>query len=101
MMNDHPRRDGVVGRLVDEDERAGGVTALVGIGRDLAAQPQLYVSDVVQTQLPRLRPLERSEVDAPLDGVEPGGNRARAVLERQAVAGARRAVAEPADRGAQ
>ena len=47
-LRDHARGDRVVGRLVDEDERAGRVAAGVGVGRDLTAKAKLDVSDVVQ-----------------------------------------------------
>ena len=47
------------------------------------------------------RPLERLELDPAVDRVDACGHGARAVLEQEAVALAGRAVAEPADRGAQ
>ena len=67
LARDHPRGDGVVRRLVDQDERAGGVALLVGVGRDVAAEPEGHVGDVVEAQLVGGRPFERLELDPAVD----------------------------------
>ena len=72
----------------------------VGVGRDLAAEPQPHVRDVVERAARRRGPVERLEVDPAVDLVEPRRHGARAVLEQEAVRRRRRALAEPADVGA-
>src|SRR4051812_11737361 len=100
-LRDHPRRHGVIGGFVDEDEGAGGVAGGVRVGRDVAAEPQPDAPDVVEAQLIRGGPLERLELDPALDRLEARGDRAGAVLEQVAASLDRGKVAEPAERGAQ
>ena len=90
---DHARADGVVGVLVDEDERAGDAVVGVAVGEHGRARAQRDAADVVELEPARRGlALERRRCRAaPCDGLDRRAHRARRVLER--VAGARAAAA--------
>ena len=50
---DHPRADGAIARLVDQDEAAGAAVARVGIDDERGARAQVHPADVVERQLGR------------------------------------------------
>src|SRR3712207_3494289 len=70
-LRDHPRADGLVGRDVDEDERAGGPDGAVGIGHDGVAGADADAADGVQRELRRRPLLERRDVQLVLDRLQP------------------------------
>src|SRR5215218_9338954 len=62
---DHARTDGVVRRLVDEDEAAGCAVAPVLVHQQRGRQPQSQLADLVQLEAVRvLVAVERVHVDA-------------------------------------
>src|SRR5258708_33790739 len=50
-LDDGPRADGVVGGLVDQDERPAVAIVDIGIGDDHRAGPQCHGANVVERQL--------------------------------------------------
>ena len=97
--DDRAGADGVVGGLVDQDERAAVAVVGVGVGDDDRARPQRHFADVVEYQLDWVVELvERLRVQPGMQRLHGGANRAGALLEREPVAGAQRAVEEPAHR---
>ena len=63
--HDHPGADGVVRRLVDDDEAAGRAVARVGVERERPRGAQPHAADVVEAELAgRGLAVERVDVDA-------------------------------------
>ncbi len=92
--------DGVVRRLVDEDERARFAIGRVRVGHDHRAGADGHRTDVVERQLDRgvLR-LQGLRVQPVADRLHRRPDGRRGVLEREPITGAQRRLAEPADRG--
>ena len=92
-----PGADGVVGVLVDEDERAGDAVVGVVVGEHRRARAQRDAADVVEPERGRRGPvLERRHVELGVHRLHGRADRARRVLERVARAGAQRGLAHPA-----
>src|SRR6478672_7276649 len=86
-LDDHPRADGVVGRLVDEDEGPRGAVAQVGVEGERLGRPQAHAPDVVERELAAVRRASQGlEVDAVLDGVDDRARAVGRVLDRVAPA---------------
>ena len=94
----HAGGDGVVGVLVDQDERAGRAVLGVGVGDDRRGRAQRDPRDVVERQLVRRRAVgERRHVEQRVDRLDGRAHRARRVLERDVLARAQRLLGHPAD----
>ncbi len=92
-----PCTDGVVGRLVDEDEAPGGAVAPVLVHEQRRRQAQPQPADLVQLEpVGLLLAVERVHVDAVQQLVHLGERRARGVLDPVAAGGRERALRHPA-----
>ena len=97
--DDGARADGVVGGLVDQDERAAVAVLGVGIGDDDRAGAQRHGADVVERQLNRAVELvEGLRVQPRVQLLNGGPHGLGGLLERQPVTGPQRGVDEPAHR---
>src|SRR5581483_6867134 len=96
----HAGGDGVVRRLVDQDERARLAGHGVPVDRERLREPQPHDADVVQLEALRRRGvLERPDVDDRDELVDDGANGAARVLHGELRTGLERALAHPADAG--
>jgi hypothetical protein len=86
---DHPGADGVVRRLVDEDERAGRAVARVVVDEQRAAWCAAHAADVVEPELGRLRSRCSVLTSRRYELLDHRAHRARRVLDRVARAAAR------------
>src|SRR6201995_228348 len=96
---DDPSADGVVGVLVDQDERAGDAIERVWIGDNGRARAQRHLADVVECERGWLDlALERLRIGALADALNRRTHSAAGVLQRVAPADVQRVLAHPADR---
>ena len=96
----HAGADGVVGVLVDQDERARRPVRRVRVGDDRRAHAQRDAGDVVELELVRRALLgQRRHVEQRVDRLHRGADRAGGVLERDVLAGPQRVLRHPAHRG--
>ena len=97
--DDRAGADGIVGGLVDQDERAAVAVVGVGVGDDDRAGTQRDFADVVEYQLDwMVEFVERLGIQPGMECLHGGANGSGALLEREPVTGAQRAVEEPAHR---
>src|ERR1700735_4498167 len=90
-LEDGAGADGVIGGLVDQDERAAVAVLGIRIGDDDGAGSQSDRANVVQPQLNWLIQLvERLRVQAGMQLLHRGPNALAGLLERQPVAGPQR-----------
>src|SRR5262249_43100578 len=96
---DHPSaRNRVIGRLVDQNEAAGGPVAGVWVARERRGAAQANATDLVQRQLRGRHVLEGVDVDAVVELVDDRPRAAGRVLDRVPAARLHRLLAHPADR---
>ena len=94
----HAGADGVVGVLVDQDERAGRAVLRVRVGDDRRRGAQRQPRDVVERELVRRRAVaQRRHVEQRVDRLDRRAHGPRRVLERDVLAGAQRLLRHPAD----
>src|SRR3954453_9243684 len=75
----HPRADGGVGRLVDQDEPAGDPVSGVVVDEQRLRGAQLHSADVVEPELRGLHvPVQRVDVEPVLQVLDHGADRAGA-----------------------
>ena len=98
-LDDGAGADGVVGRLVDQDERAAVPVVGVGVGDHDRAGAQRHRPDVVERQLDRVVELvERLGIQPGVQRLHRRAHRLGGLLERDPVTGAQRGLGEPAHR---
>ena len=91
-LDDGAGADGVVGRLVDQDERAAVAVVGVRVGDDDRTGPQRHRADVVEHQLDWVVELvERLGIQPGVQRLHRGAHGAGALLEREPVTGPQRA----------
>src|SRR5579862_4217839 len=95
-LRDHSARDGVVRRLVHEDEAAGRAIVHVAVGGDGLRDADAHGADVVERERLRLGVcLQRLEIQARMELLDARAHALRAVLEPIAAAGRERVSVEP------
>src|SRR6266536_2062271 len=96
---DHPRCNGVVRRLVDQDEAAGRVIVRVEIGEYRLRERELHAADVVAYERGRRGfPSLRRHVPQVIDAIDARADLARGMAQQISALRIERYVAEPAQR---
>jgi hypothetical protein len=96
---DHPSGDGRLRRTVDEDERAGGRLADVGVEDVLALDVEVDAHDVVEADALRGALVERVHVERVQDAADLDARRAGVRTEQEPSRGGQRCGVEPDERG--
>ena len=98
-LDDGAGADGVVGGLVDQDERAAVAVVGVGVGDDDRAGAQRHRADVVEHQLDwAVELVEGLRIQPGVQRLHGGPHGPGGLLQREPVAGPQRGVDEPAHR---
>ena len=99
VLQDHPRANGVVVALVDDDEGAGGPVVFVGVDEEWLGEFEADLGDVVHGQLFGRDAFQGVHVQAVVDGGELGLRIARRVADQVGAGAVERGFRQPADGG--